>query len=826
MRLLFLSQEPPFDADEVATGNALRSAQLVSGLEAAGHTVSHAWLDREGGAGRFRSADELRGLIQRSAPDAMIVAYWELLELLPFEPSVPVVLDFLAPRPLEALFESPERTGGQLQRLRIALGRVDAVLVGSTRQKDLLAYTLLEAGFDLRVTDPVLVVPLAGESVDAPDRPDPAQGMTLVAGGVRWPWRQDTAWREAVRDSVTALEAAGHSLELLDFGGAYRWAAEPDVTQRPEAPLEEPDRPDTPAGTPLEGAQPLRAYRAWSGELAQAHIGLELGDPHIERAYSQSFRSVDFLRHGLPIMCSSGQPLAQAIETSGAGWVVDHPDVLAATLEQLVKHPDQWRAASAAARTLCAERHGPATAIKPLLTWLKTAAHTPRLPGHGLPDPTPPVLGIPPLRERLGRRYRLARRIALHRLIARGDRASAAPPANAVVMVSRHDLFPTDHGAAVKIVETARGLSRNGQEVLIVTHERSHYWRVADGAIERRALPAWLRLPSRGEYWTKLDHYTRDLPESNAFLYLPMSDGSFFWRTLWVAATHRAAWLQAEFPAYALPCIRAGDILQRPTVLVEHNVEYARLKAQIPELTDAQYARFKAIEIDLCNRSDAVVCVSDNDRQRLAADGVHAGLLHTIPHGIDLEAFDEAEAVDARAHFGIPGDAPLLAYHGTFAYPPNRDALQTLADEILPRLSQRGIEAHVLAIGHQPPHDLHPAIHCTGSVEQVAPWLKAANLAVVPLREGGGTRMKIIDDFAAGLPVVATSKGIEGIPATDEVAALIRDDWPAFADAIARLVHEPETAAGLAAAGRNIAETVDWRAIGARYLKLVEGLPR
>ncbi len=383
-----------------------------------------------------------------------------------------------------------------------------------------------------------------------------------------------------------------------------------------------------------------------------------------------------------------------------------------------------------------------------------------------------------------------------------------------------------DHGAAVKIVETARGLSRHGRDVFIVTHDRKHYWRVRNGVLESLRLPRWLALLARPEPWVKLDHYTRDLPESNAFLYQPLSDGSFFWRALWVAAKHDAACLQAEFPAYLQPCRQAADVLGIPAIMVEHNVEYERLRAQVPELTRDQYERFRAIEIRLCNEADAVICVSDNDRQQLAADGVHPGRLHTIPHGIDLDAFDQAVPEDVRARFGVPADAPLLAYHGTFAYPPNRDALVMLAEEILPRLEQRGIEAHVLAIGHQPPKDLHPSIHCAGSVEQVAPWLKAADLAVVPLREGGGTRMKIIDDFAAGLPVIATPKGIEGIPAADGVEALIREDWDGFAAAIEDLLRDPSKAESLARAGRAFAETVDWSAIGARYLKLMDTLSR
>jgi glycosyltransferase involved in cell wall biosynthesis len=816
MKILILCQEPPFDAGQVTTGNALRTRQLHEALGAAGHEVHQAWLDRETGEHRFRSADELRELLQRERPEVVLVSYWELLGLLPFDLELPVVLDFLAPRPLEGLFEDPARVGGMLRRLRVALARADLVLVGNERQRDLLAYWLLEAGFDLRETDPVRVVPLAGNAVQTGDRPDPAKVLRLVAGGVKWPWRLDHAYQRALDDTIAVLRAEGHAIELHRLGGAYRWAEAQAASQR---------REDTGAeAVSRAGAEePLRSYRAWSELLCRAHIGIELGADHVERRFSQSFRSVDFLRHGLPLLCSDNQPLTEGVRTHRAGWVVDRPEAVEAVLRDLVSNPDQWHAAHAGALELLAAAHEPQRAIQPLLAWLEDAAKAPRLPGYGLPDPTPPVLGVPPWPERLGRRYRLARRIALHRLLA------PAPDTQreAIVMVSRPDLFPTDHGAAVKIIETARGMSRHGRDVYLVTHDRRRYWRVRDGAVEALVLPRWLSLLARPEPWVKLEHYTQDLPESDAFLYLPLSDGSFFRRVLWVAAQHAAGALQAEFPAYALPCLQVGEILDIPTLLVEHNVEYHRLDEQIAALTPDQLDRFRAIEIDLCNRVAGVVCVSDNDRQRLAADGVHPGKLHTIPHGIDLEAFDRAAPAPARTRFAIPEETPLLVYHGTFAYPPNRDALNQLATEVLPRLERRGIEAHVLAVGHKPPErSPHPSIHCTGSVASVAPWLKAADIAVVPLREGGGTRMKIIDDFAAGLPVVATPKGIEGIPAVDGQHALIREDWDDFADAVASLIEDEALRSSLASTGRALAETLDWTAIGGRYLELLDRLAR
>jgi glycosyltransferase involved in cell wall biosynthesis len=395
--------------------------------------------------------------------------------------------------------------------------------------------------------------------------------------------------------------------------------------------------------------------------------------------------------------------------------------------------------------------------------------------------------------------------------------------ANGIVFVTRGDLFPADHGAAVKIIETARGLSKHGRPVALVTDDRKHWWRITDGEITQQKIPVWLRMVTWPSLLVKINHFTKDIPESNAFLYLPMTDGSFFWRTIYVGRQIGASIIQAEFPAYVRPSIPASHVLDARVIMVEHNVEYDRIKAQVPELTQEQYERYKAIEIDLANQSDAVICVSDNDRQQLATDGVALGRLHTIPHGVDLEQFEQPAQADARDRFNIPDDAPLMVYHGTFAYPPNLEALDVFANELLPRLDEMGLACHVLAVGRQPPDaSPHPRIHLTGSVESVAPWLKAADLAVVPLLEGGGTRMKIVDCFAARLPLISTAKGIEGIPVENGRDALVIDDWDEMAAAIKQLIKDPGVAGRLARNGHYLASKLDWKSIAGEYIKIFD----
>jgi hypothetical protein len=171
-RILHILQEPLQPDDGVRSGNDLRTRQLQQALRAGGHDLVHAHLRGPGkppAPGAFRNRDELQGIILRESPDVILVAYWELLTLLPFELKAPVILDFVAPRPLEELFESPSTVQASLGRLRSSLHVCDLVLTGNDAQAQLLIPELVEAGHDLRMGLPLLTVPLG-----APMAPPPA----------------------------------------------------------------------------------------------------------------------------------------------------------------------------------------------------------------------------------------------------------------------------------------------------------------------------------------------------------------------------------------------------------------------------------------------------------------------------------------------------------------------------------------------------------------------------------------------------------------------------------------------------------------------------
>lgn len=811
MKILLVTQEPPLLNEEVVSGNAVRSKQLRTALETGGHRVVQVWLGAIDSKGKatgqtFRNQDELQGILLREAPGAIIVAYWELLALLPFDCPVPVVLDYVAPRSLEELYESPQSVKASLRRLKINLQKCDLLLVGNELQRHLMVNTLLEAGFDLRTYDPVRVVPLGAELAEAPESSPEQGGWMLVSGGVTWPWRDPGSFHAELDSFARQHEAA---VSLVHFGGGYRWHQTGVETAGDETGGED----------SMVQIRALEPYRNFSEFLTRnAHIGVELAEKNIEREYSQSFRSLEFLRHGLPLLCNRYLPIAALIEEYDAGWLIDRPADISPALSRIISNPGEWAAKSANARRLVSTVLQPGRSADPLLSWLRQPHKADRLEPATPGRDSAPVLGVPPMAKRIRRQLGLIRTVLLGRLFGQ-ERGPG------IVFVTRGDLFPPDHGAAVRTIESARALARSGVQVGIVTDDRKSWFEVTSEGIKTRRCPTWTRLLSLPGPLAKLLHFSKDLPYSNSFLYLPLTDGSFFWRTIFVARTLHAGILQAEFPAYALPCIKARDTLDCRVVLVQHNVEYDRIRTQVPELSGSQYDNLREIEIDLCNRSDAVVCVSENDRQKLAEDGVHPDLLHTVPHGVNLSEFDASEPVDARSRLSIPGTGPLLVYHGTFSYPPNQEAIRIFAEILLPGLEKKGLDCHLLAVGRNPPATSpHPRIHFTGSVDRVAPWLKSADVSVVPLVDGGGTRMKIIDCFAARLPVISTSKGIEGIPVVPGRHALVLDDWDEVISAIEQLWSDPAQAAALARQGRSLADSLDWDTAARKYRSIYASL--
>jgi glycosyltransferase involved in cell wall biosynthesis len=151
---------------------------------------------------------------------------------------------------------------------------------------------------------------------------------------------------------------------------------------------------------------------------------------------------------------------------------------------------------------------------------------------------------------------------------------------------------------------------------------------------------------------------------------------------------------------------------------------------------------------------------------------------------------------------------------GTLLYPPNADGIRWFAREVFPIIRNELPGASLTIIGKNPPQDFiqlshqsSGAIEVTGYVPDLVPYLEKAGVMVIPVRAGGGMRVRILEAFSRGIPVVTTTVGLEGIDARVGEDVLVEDTAAGFASATIRLLQNPALQGKIANNGRRLAET-------------------
>lgn len=230
------------------------------------------------------------------------------------------------------------------------------------------------------------------------------------------------------------------------------------------------------------------------------------------------------------------------------------------------------------------------------------------------------------------------------------------------------------------------------------------------------------------------------------------------------------------------------------------------------------------MERELCARFGANVMMSDVDAAKLRKLAPDARTI-VVPNGVDTDYFAPRKTATP-----VPGRAIFLG--PTYVFP-NRDAIEYLLGNIWPNIRAVTTDAWLQLVGkcsesERQRYNTHPGVTSVGFVEDIRPHMASASVSVVPIRVGGGTRLKILDSWAMGKAVVSTSIGCEGLNAEDGKNILIRDTPEAFADGVLEVLSNSELRSELEVNGRKTAEeTYSWEIVGqdmrACYWQLLQG---
>jgi glycosyltransferase involved in cell wall biosynthesis len=280
---------------------------------------------------------------------------------------------------------------------------------------------------------------------------------------------------------------------------------------------------------------------------------------------------------------------------------------------------------------------------------------------------------------------------------------------------------------------------------------------------------------------------------------------------------------------FAVPNMPAAGTT--PIVFFAHNVEYMIWKrlcengmgALRSGLLQIEWRKMRRYEHQACARADLTIAVSEED-QRLLRQGAPGSSIEAIPTGVDLDYFQVGDR--SMEH---PTE---IVFSGSMDWHPNEDAVLYFIESILPLLRRKMPELSMTVVGRNPTRMLQKVardsgVKVTGTVADVRPFVRRGAVYVVPLRIGGGTRLKIFEALAMGKAVVSTSIGAEGLPLEDGRHFLRADTPEAFAGRTLSLLADRGRRRELGDAGRRLLEQhYSWASVARAFERHCRSLVR
>lgn len=371
-----------------------------------------------------------------------------------------------------------------------------------------------------------------------------------------------------------------------------------------------------------------------------------------------------------------------------------------------------------------------------------------------------------------------------------------------VAFISPVFLFPADAGGKIRTGNILRGLKESGEfDITLLSPATAEQQREWQGELDRQCerFIGWAPGALRPR-WQRAPDLLSSLPINVVADRTPAA----------VAAVEQSL-AAGQFDVVVFDFVHAAvlrpDKLRSATVCFTHNVEaeiferHAKTAASAPLrwLWASQAGKMRRFEREALSHFTRVVAVSDRDAKKFAADGLTTA--RAIPTGVDLDFFSWQAPADRQ---------PTVVFTGSMDWEANVDGIRFYIDEVWPRVRAQVPGAQLRVVGKNPPASLAqrnlPGVTFTGFVDDVRDHVRDAQAFVIPLRVGGGTRIKAFEAMAMGLPVVSTTIGIEGLDVDDGTHFLRADGAEALADATLKLIADAALRLKLSRAARELVE--------------------
>ena len=387
-----------------------------------------------------------------------------------------------------------------------------------------------------------------------------------------------------------------------------------------------------------------------------------------------------------------------------------------------------------------------------------------------------------------------------------------------VLFVSPYPICPPVHGGAVFMYQTVRELARLCELHVIV---------LLDYDRQRPAHNELDALCASSEYIVRMEGRQKAFGSTEPHAVREFRNPDLAWLIHRQIFAKQIDVLQLEYTVLGQ---YAGRFKRIPSVLFEHDIYFQSIARRLPFMTNTmeklqarwEYLRALRYELRMLPVPDRIqVCSSDN-RDYLASflPALKPRIDHDYRAGIDTSLYEFEPGIasrNAREPF-------TLLFLGSFRHLPNQEALAWFLREVFPKVRRDEPRARLVVIGSDPPapHSLPDAesVELIGFVEDVREPLKRYALFVCPILSGSGVRVKLLEAFAAGIPVISTRLGAEGLADRDGDLCALADDPSSFAAHIVKLLRDPEAAAQMAERAR--AEVVSTRDLRVMTERLVE----